>query len=76
MQTEMAKKSGFIRLKNGTVFRALSNAGWKRRGGPRRNAESEAWAFLVDDENWLSENARKKNATPDMLLRFPFLLFR
>ena len=57
MQTEMAKKSGFIRLKNGTVFRALSGAERKRRDWPRRNAEDEVAAFVPDAENGRVETA-------------------
>ena len=59
MQTEMAKKSGFIRLKNRMAFHALSGVGRKCRDSPRRNAKNEAVSSVPEGETVASEKPVK-----------------
>ena len=57
MQTEMAKKSGFIRLKNRTAFHGLYGVARERRDQSRRNTGNKAMSFASGDETSRSGTA-------------------
>ena len=47
MQTEMAKKSGFIRLKNRTAFHGLYGVAPKRRNQSHRNTGKQGYVIRI-----------------------------